>query len=48
MNLMAKTLTFVRTPDGSNWIMSNFTGEIVKPWQLRKVFGLIRDFYRFA
>lgn len=26
------------------WVESLWTGEIVRPWEIRKVFGLIRDF----
>lgn len=26
------------------WVESMWTGEIVRPWEIRKVFGLIRDF----
>lgn len=28
----------------SLWVESMWTGEIVRPWEIRRVFGLIRDF----
>lgn len=45
---MKRSLSFKVLSDGSVWIMSNWTGEIVKPWEIRKVFGLISDFRRIA
>lgn len=36
---------FERTPDGE-WLMSLYTGEVVKPWDLRHIFGLIWMFCR--
>lgn len=35
---------WVNPADGKAWIMSMYTGEIVRPWEIRKVFGMIWDF----
>lgn len=38
-----KTLSVVKAGKGF-WVMSNWTGEIVRPWDLNGIVGLVRDF----
>lgn len=43
---MSKSLSIVCLDNGSCWVMSNYTGEIAKPWEVKTIFGMIRDFFR--
>lgn len=40
---MKKSLGLAKV-NGVIWIMSNWTGEIVRPWEVKKIFGMVRDF----
>lgn len=42
-----KTLSVISLNDGSRWVMSNYTGEIARPWELKTIFGMILDFFRY-
>lgn len=44
---MSKSLSIVSLGDGGHWVLSNYTGEVVRPWEIHKVFGMIRDFFRY-
>lgn len=44
---MSKSLSLVRLGTEGPWVMSNYTGEIVRPWEVGKVFGMILDFIRY-
>lgn len=45
---MRKSLRFARY-EGFNglWVVSNYTGEINRPWEIRKIFGMVLDFFRY-
>lgn len=32
---------------GEQWVMSEYTGEIAKPFELRKIFGMVFDMLRY-
>lgn len=44
---MSKILSIVCLGNGDRWVMSNYTGEIAKPWEIKTIFGMIRDFFRY-
>ena len=44
---MSKSLSIVCLDNGSCWVMSNYTGEIAKPWEVKTIFGMIRVFFRY-
>lgn len=44
MSNFPKRLKIIRI-EGKFWIMSEFTGEIVRPYEIRKAFGMVRDFF---
>lgn len=47
---MNKSLCLINLGLGMNggiWVMSNYTGEVVRPWEIRKILGLIRDFFLY-
>lgn len=33
--------------DKTVWVMSEYTGEIARPYQIGKIFGMILDFFRY-
>lgn len=49
MNLGIKFITVKRRFSRRRdlWVMSTYTGEIVRPWQLCAIAGLIRDYRRW-
>ena len=38
-----RSLSLVRH-SGEWWVQSNYTGEIVRPWEIRKILRMIWDF----
>ncbi|MDB7829144.1 hypothetical protein [Intestinimonas butyriciproducens] len=44
---MSKSLSLVNMGPAGHWVMSNYTGEVVRPWEIRKIFGMIRDFFLY-
>lgn len=44
MSKFPKKLKIIRHM-GKFWVQSQFTGEIVRPYEIRKVFNMVRDFY---
>lgn len=30
---------------GNFWVQSQFTGEVAKLYEIRKIFGMVRDFF---
>lgn len=48
MNLGIKFITVRRrfSKRRDLWVMSTWTGEVVKPWQLRRITGMVRDYRR--
>lgn len=47
MFCMSKSLSLVNMGPAGHWVMSNYTGEVVRPWEIRKIFGMIRDFFLY-
>lgn len=41
-----KTLSVINL-GGDRWVMSNYTGEIARPWELKTILNMVLDFFRY-
>lgn len=44
---MNKSLSIVCLGSAGHWVMSNYTGEVARPWEIKNILSMVMDFFRY-